>query len=247
MALDLTTTDGVASTAATTSIMRTSGGLCDLIEGVTKNVVAGNALAHLQEGYNRFLKGQHPDDPAQVHLWSFLRPAATLTITVAGAGVNALPADFGGLVEPFVYPDDIYDHRTIRPTIPEIIKQMWAADTDGDYPSVYALVPLDFDSTTGQRYELWTAPVTIATVILAYRYAVIPALLVDDTTFPLGTWHHSDTLLYLALADWEQKSGAGIGVWEQKAQAAMMASIETDRRLFQTSGPCRMLRTGPRR
>ena len=251
MALDATATDGTLATAPTT-IGRSSGELCDAIEDVTANTTAGAALAHLKAGYERFLKGLHPDDSSMVHAWSFMRPAATLAIGAEGeTGKHDLPSGFSGLDEPFYFP---YTADVVFPTLsersPEEVAAIWrnADSIDSDYPYAFAVVPKTFDDATGQEYSVWFAPIPETAVTLSYRYIVEPAALLDsDGTYPLGGWMHSETLLHLALADWEAQNGGGLGVWEAKAREALLNSIRLDGRFMETSGPKRLNRPGLRR
>lgn len=72
----------------------TTGAICDQIESYTGNTDVGNALAHVNAGYRRFLAGQDPrsDKPA-THAWSFLRPLAALeiggTVALTASGVES--------------------------------------------------------------------------------------------------------------------------------------------------------------
>lgn len=70
----------------------TAAELCDLIEAVTGNTVAGNALAYLKAGYLRFLSGTFIDATGveSHHDWTFMRSLATITVggAVTGTGTN---------------------------------------------------------------------------------------------------------------------------------------------------------------
>ncbi|HUX01731.1 MAG TPA: hypothetical protein VMY35_12210 [Phycisphaerae bacterium] len=69
----------------------TSAALCDIVETYTGNVTANAALVNVQSGYERALRGGDPRDAEGApHLWSFLRPTATITVwptTVTAAAV----------------------------------------------------------------------------------------------------------------------------------------------------------------
>jgi len=58
--------------------------LCDRIQEYTGITTAGEALKLLNDAYARLLAGVHPVDHT-VHVWSFLRPLATLTLPTTRA------------------------------------------------------------------------------------------------------------------------------------------------------------------
>ena len=174
---------------------------------------------------------------------------ASKAISVAASGVVNLPSDFGSLVGRLQYPrSDTLTFPTLQSHSTDEIEVMWRhqVPTEWPYPYAYALAPCPFVTATGQRYQVWLAPLPTTAVTLIYRYVVIPNILADDANYPLGGWQHQDTILYMALADWELKSGHGVGVWEGKAQQALGTSIEIDRRMNETNSPPRMEVRGPR-
>jgi hypothetical protein len=174
---------------------------------------------------------------------------SSLSVTVATNGVANLPSDFGSILDGFQYPrSDSRTYPSINSQSPNDIITAWRHQTSAEwpYPYAFAIMPKPFVTATGQQYEAWFAPVPTTAVTMLYRYAVNPAPLADDANYPLGGWQHADTLLYMALADWELKSGRGVGVWAQRAQDALMASIEIDREMTETSAPPHMNMTGPR-
>ena len=189
------------------------------------------AVDSLNSGLRRFLRGGYIDELESnaVHRWSFLEPVDSLT-TTADQGYVDLPADFGGLAGEMVYDDaDSGETPALEQSSPETIQQMWAEDTTTGRPQFYAVVPTDFEGTTGQRWRLLLAPKPDAAYTLSYRYSVIVDALADsDSQYPPGGAMVCDVILQAALAAAERASGDVAGHHEQLYQAMLREAVALD-------------------
>ena len=284
-----------------------AGALCDQIEAVTGVTTAGNALGYLNAGYRRFLQGINPQTQVP-HIWSFLRPLATLTvgssvagtatsvsgtvtatsavfnismlgltmtvtdydgagndltttitsvtsptvvvvaatdnwasktIAVAGNGILDLPADYGGMVDrPVFRYDSTLAWPRLQESSPEDILDHWRLPIATAEPRYYAVVPKAFAATTGDRWELWLAPVPTTTRYMQYRYAVKPDALTDEAdVYPLGGYDAA--MKALALAAWEADTASG-NYWQGQADIELLRAIEHDAAWNTTASACSM-------
>ena len=184
------------------------------------------ALDLLNSGLRRFLRGGYVDelDSNAVHRWSFLEPVASLT-TVQDQGHIDLQPDFGGLAGEAVYDDAA---SGLELASPEEIQQIWAGNTPGR-PTLYAVVPMAFDGTTGQRWRMLLAPKPDAEYAISCRYAVIVSALADsDSEYPPGGATVCDVILQAALAAAERSSGDVAGHHEQLYQAMLREAVALD-------------------
>ncbi len=158
--------------------------------GYFSNDTGASATA-VQWGYQKFLAA---------HEWTFLTKTASLTV-VAEDVTTALPDDFGGLVDGFY---DATNQRVITDKVSsdELLRRSALYGYE-DYPRWFAIEPSAFTATTGQRWVVRWNPSWSAGATLSYRYKAIPNQLADGH-YPMGGPLHSLTILYAALAAWEE-------------------------------------------
>lgn len=145
-----------------------------------------------------------------------------------------LPADFGGLVDQPVY---IYNSDQtplmLTETDPEIIKLLWSTRKATGTPQAFAIEPLTFTATTGQRYAILLDVPPDAARVIRYRYRVNqPDITDDDEGYFLGGVEHSETIRALALAQAELELKGTVGILEADASRRMLASISRDQVLM---------------
>lgn len=154
------------------------------------------------------------------------------------AGWIDLPTDFDGLPGGLTYLNsDSYTTPRIHQTSVERIWQMWRDyDSDGTVTH-FALLPTEFASSTGQRFQLLYAPRADDAQVVRFPYHVRPTELTDSTSvYFLGGRQHYETIKLAALANAELIKTKSIGVMQVAFEKAMIGSIEADELLFQTHG-----------
>lgn len=179
-------------------------------------VDSGTAIAHTQAGLRAFYRAFN---------WSFTCPATTLTVAT-GDITTALPDDFAEMVDPFAYAAN-QGFRTVEQTNTSHLLQLSSDSLENGYPLLFAIEPAAFTAATGQRWVVRWWPKPQQAFVFTYRYRrVMP--LVSTTDFIPGGPEHSSTILYLALADYEQMSGRAGGQWTQLADRELAKSIAID-------------------
>lgn len=230
-------TTGTPSSAAASSVAKTFADIIDNLVTVS-GCTDAQGLVALKSGYARFLRGVDLNTrPPVAHAWSFLRPIGSISITTAGAGTYSLPADFGGLVSPFVYPYSATDSTpAIEEATPEAVMSAWRDETLTGDPFMWALIPAEYVAATGQRYKLIVAPVPDANRTWSFRYRVQATQAADTTDYPVGGPDHAETVQACSLAALEVAVGklanAAPGTWEDAARARLAESIALDKRFM---------------
>lgn len=208
--------------------------ICDFVEVYTGVTTAGDALKYVNAGYERFLSGLDPRT-GRAHAWSFLQPMTTITLTVAGVGTYALPADFGGLIEKFVYrySSTLTNEMTVESS-PDTIYAAWRDDNVAGVPKYWAIVPITLTPATGQLWNLIVYPIPEVERTWQYRYLQLATVLTDAAVYLLGGAYYSYTIRALALAEAELLLGHTTGIHEGRANTLMAAAIDRDKQLFTT-------------
>ena len=174
------------------------------------------------------LLAQRPE--AFKHTWKFMDPAATLSLTIVGAGTYALPAGFGGMIDDPVFANGQTYAGTIQRRPVEYIKEQWGASTvPQGQPLYYAIEPVTFTAATGQRWQLLCTPIPTTTVTVNYRYHVSPVEMSTDTETPLGGVPYSACLLACIRAQWEIESGKTVGTMCDVYASTLLAAIQQDK------------------
>jgi len=155
-------------------------------------------------------------------------------VSLRHSGVYALPADFGGMVEPLVYP---YSTSLSTPPLVEVsvprLFELWRDSATQADATNYAIVPDTFTAATGQRWKLYVYPRPDADRIVRYRYRMVPVTLADDGTFLPGGTTLGRVYTMAAQAEAEFWLAHKKGPWEERYQMAMAAAITRDQ-VFKT-------------
>ena len=155
--------------------------------------------------------------------------AADDVITILG-GNATLPDDFGGLRKGFTFDRGEGKWPIQRTSVAHIIELIQRFAETGD-PRLFAIAPLPFTGTTGQRWEALFHPSSDEARILYYQYDVVPAIPnVTGTVYPLGGGQHNETLIACCLAMAELRHRFTKGPQWETAMTMLAASIERDRR-----------------
>ena len=159
------------------------------------------------------------------------------TFTITATGVYQLPAAFGGLITPpfYQYVSGVsFPDLTEKPI--ETIYRWYREHTTGDEdePFWYTIIPRDFDSSVGQRWDIYCAPLTETTRTITMLYRPLRATLTDSgTIFLLGGQPYSQFWQAMGLAEAEEQIGKGKpGPWQAKAERLMASMIDLDSRWF---------------
>lgn len=214
---------------------------------------------------DKFTTGTHPtgdvgvgilvDGVGLMRITSYSDPPGDGTTVIALGGVANfstktfwtgmqidMPADFGGLITPFYYPyDTTYSVLPLKQISVEEMLRWFQTAPAATTPDKYALVPMSFTSTVGQRYSVMFWPLSEADRVVHFRYRSVPADPTDvNTCYLAGGVEHSQTIEAAVRADAEFESRKKQGTYELLYQTQMMASIERDGGLFETTGPSRI-------
>lgn len=216
-----------AATSGGGTLAKTVLQMVDCIAGMMATTVTAGmrliALARLNEGYARVLRGAYPDPSQQMpaHIWTCLRPWATLAI-VAGTTDYTLPADFNGIedvpIHPLVTGVDMPEWRRVTPE--EVARQL-RDDVTADEPYLFAISPITFTAATGQRWEISVFPTPANARTVKYRYTIEAATLTDAAVYPVGGNILNAAVLQAGLAAWELRSTGGTGGAQETLYRAM--------------------------
>lgn len=177
-----------------------------------------------------------PQAPLRVHVWSFLRARAAITLG-SGTATYTLPDDFAGFLDErlsftstktwslkLTSMDDVQEHiQDYGTSMPTGITQPLLAAVE----SVSSTL-----GTTGQRWQIVMWPTPASTLTITGQYRLNPAALATDTHYPLGGEAHSQTLLESCLAAAEEFQNDQVSTVHRERFAELLAaSIALDTRL----------------
>lgn len=192
----------------------------------------------LQSGQRQFYEAQYrpvPQAPVRVHVWSFLRARASITLA-NGTQTYALPDDFGGFLEnrlSFTSTKTWSLQITKMDDVLEHIQDFGTGMPTGETQPLLAAVEMVSSTlgTTGQRWQIvmWPTPVSTLTITAPYRLS--PNALATDTHYPLGGEMHSETLLESCLACAEERQNDQSTLHRERFQELLAASIQLDMQL----------------
>ena len=169
-----------------------------------------------------------PQQGAEGHTWSFLKPSATLNMA-ANTDTYDLPPDFGGL-HSSVFTFDSGTQTPIKMVSEEELRTLRGtlAQTATE-PSYCAIRPKAASEGFQQIYEVFFYPNPTADHTLRYRYDIIPGFIDDKNPFPYGSRLHSITILESCLLAADQFMGQS-GPHEAEFQRCLAASIHRDQK-----------------
>jgi hypothetical protein len=168
------------------------------------------------------------------HVWSFLKPFATLTLTSGESSVE-LPDDFGGVDQGarcLVIDPDGNGVMTLTFCGPQSVEAAIVGNTGSTgLPVMIAQRPQkEMANGKMQRSELIVFPEADQTYTLKFPYFITPNYLLDVTQpFAYGGVEHHETILECCLAVAELRRDNILGVHSAESQRLLQRSVEMDR------------------
>lgn len=188
--------------------------------------------AIIKSGENGFyqppvLPGEH-----SVHVWSFLEPILSLSIT-AGTADYTMAADFAGLIDPYLSftsaDNQIFKVEIV--TVGEILKLRQQENLYSYSQSLWAAETWTTGNQIGgQRKRLMLFPTPTTNGTLEGPYRSNPNAISDAAPYPLGGQPHAETLLESVLSAAELKLNDERGPHYARFMELMVASIAFDRK-----------------
>jgi hypothetical protein len=145
----------------------------------------------------------------------------------------SLGDDFERLLSPVTY-NPGGSNKWALTQVPESVIREWRSEetsrTGTQYPTHFAIRSVTNDPTVGTRSLILFYPSVATTAILEYQYKVRPSELTTTNKYAWGASDHSETIKDAVLASFEMHIDGQPGVFAQKFQQSLMASIARDRR-----------------
>ncbi len=166
------------------------------------------------------------------------RAANFTSIAIWLAGIQDLPSDWDGLIGGFTYAyTDSYRSPDIVEVDAETVYRHWRDTNTENEAYMFAVVPKEFSTSSGQRWQLIYAPRVENTQTWRCQLQVKDAELTDSSSVQmLGGPQHWETIRALALASVELSKGNTSGVMRAQANRLLLGSIEADERMFVSHG-----------
>jgi|GEM_PF-3468010 len=137
---------------------------------------------------------------------------AGTAFTITADGTYRLPDDFGGMIDPFVFTENVAAPMRLVERPAAYIRQLWAETVNvTTWPQLFAIEPVAFVAATGLRHQVIVWPQPASAVSAYYRYRVQPTRMTSDTEYPLGAARHSMTILDAILCENELQNGQAQG------------------------------------
>lgn len=133
-------------------------------------------------------------------------------VTYPLSQIHDMPAGFGGLIRKPEYFNT--PPSTSMPLLTEVshqaIMERHLRGIERADPDIFAIVPMVFTAATGQRWQMWFAPLMEYDRVVSYRYRLKGTALTDSATdFPVGGPNFVDTILQAAMASMEARAETG--------------------------------------
>lgn len=174
----------------------------------------------------------HMIDDRPAYEWSFLTPAAEITLPSGDRSV-ALPADFNGLVGGITVTQSgggMFAELTFENEA--LLDRYYGQqpDTTGQ-PGTCAIRPVrGTTAKRGQRYEFYVYPLPDVAYTLRFRYNLIPEALTTANPYPYGGAMMREVFLESCLAVAEQKLNDESTIHAMEFDRRLAAAISQDRR-----------------
>lgn len=195
--------------------------------------------SYIQDGLRQFYFRAVLPNESSPHQWSFLHPAATITLLTNDYDY-ALPTDFARVQGSTLSWAVGENNRPLVRISEERLRHLLGHDNTAGLPQYFAVRALTTsspDSKTSHELLVYPRPsATYNSKVLTYRYHLEPSHLGgtlgnDDDEYPLGGAVHADTVLASCLAIAELNDSHARGPrWEQY-QERLAASVAFDRDL----------------
>lgn len=192
----------------------------------------------LKTGQRQFYEPSYrpvPNAPLRVHIWSFLRARASITLS-SGTATYDLPDDFAGFLDDHLAFTSTKDWALeLKPMehVLESIQRLGTSMPTGISQPLIAAIESKTSTlgTTGQRWQIVMWPTPASTLVITGPYRLNPNALATDTHYPLGGELHSQTLLESCLAAAEEFANDSLSIHRDRFQELLHASILLDQRL----------------
>jgi hypothetical protein len=172
--------------------------------------------------------------PKNGHVWSFLKPTTSLTMTSSNYNYD-MPDDFGGLASEMSYSPDITANSiTIVPETKILsMRQKFNAITGKPYMCAIRQLTTYPNATEGSRYEVIFYPTPDSAYTVYYQYHILMNKLVTSTNPNFyGGMAHSETILESCLAVAEKDINDTLGIHNTTFNEMLVSSTELDLRRF---------------
>lgn len=173
-----------------------------------------------------------PND-TKAHDWSFLKPAASLTLA-SGSGAIMLPGDFGGLIGELVLSSPTGQRSTPIPVVSQgmIDRSRALVDDATGPPQMAAISPVKGTTRErGQQFQLAVYPTADAEYVFLMAYTLAPNVLTAQHPFPYGGPVHRETILESCLAVAEARLDDEANLHRGLFMEQLRSSISFDRGL----------------
>lgn len=200
--------------------------------GTDPSAFSAKASAHVERmlkiGYRNFLYHSMAEPEATVYVWSFFKPLRKLQ-TISGQADYEMPEDFGGIEGDLTFErDDNYCEIIMVPE--QRIRQLRQMNYADSPPCEAAIVVLESDGTSPQRFQLMLHPTPDAVYTLTYRCNVNPRPLSATNPYTICGPEHAETLKEAILAACEKDLDDTQGIHAAAYQSLLAGSIARDRK-----------------
>ena len=169
------------------------------------------------------------------HQWSFLSPAAELTLADATSDYD-LPDDYGSLRGEITYQTET-GLLTVHLTSEGAVRVMRQANSDSSGRPVYAAIrPKAKTTTASVKWEILFYPTPDSAYVLDYRYNVLPNKISTTDAYPYGGAAYSECILQSCLAVAEERANGQPGAHLALFKDLLNAAISVDSRATGASG-----------
>jgi hypothetical protein len=160
--------------------------------------------------------------------WSFVKPAATLSVTAADATVD-LPDDLGRIVGDLHYAAGVYSVPVVLVSDSRM-QALMQKSIDQGRPAYAAVSHKVSDGSNGQRQEITLWPIPDATYTLTYRYEAYSGKISESRPFPLGGMKHSELIVESCLAIAEQRANDEKGLHYERFVSMLVSAMAQDKK-----------------
>jgi len=187
---------------------------------------ADNAV---QAGYRGLLYPKAAPGIEAGYEWSFLQHVATIT-TVADAGDQDLPDNFGRLINGFTFAANAQKCPVVADVGEGKIRHLRSSMSETGEPRVAGIkYNATYDGTESIRKQVLWYPTPDDAYELSYRYEVQMQRLTEANPYPVGGLKHAETLRLSCLAAAEAIENDGHSTHRDDFIAALAASIKRDK------------------
>jgi hypothetical protein len=208
------------------------GGLAGFTDSAWPQIQAQIVANVVASGLRQFYFPPALDGENSPYEWSFLKPTATVTMTVNQATV-ALPDNFGGF-EGYITVQSQQNQVTwpVPLRSEAFVREKYAQlPTETGRPMFASLQPLPGTSqSAGQRWQMYVWPLPDQAYNLQFEYYLLNDALTELLPFSYGGMAHSETILESCLAIAERRLDDASNIHQTAFMDRLRASVGLDRR-----------------